>query len=145
MIRRPTIALAALVLLAAGCATTGSTGAMRWYGQSYDEIWNAAQAAVGELGARITFANRSTGSIGARMPLPEVGGTVELDIDVRRSTTDPNLDAGADVSVIARLNGGIPEDPELAAELRRLEEMYLDLVDQLAGRGRTMRGPSRPF
>lgn len=145
MSRRPLAALLAVVLFAAGCATTGSTGGSRMYMQPYDAVWNAAQAAVSDLGARITFANRSAGAIRARMPLPEAGGTVDLDIDVRKSSTDPSIDAGADVSVMARLDGAIPEDPELAAELRRLEQLYLDLVDQQLLRGRPMRGPAQPF
>jgi len=145
MTRRPLVALLAVTLVAFGCATTGSTGAMRMHMQSFDEVWNAAQAAVSDLGARIVVANRAGGSIQARMPLPEAGGTVDLDIDVRNSSVDVRSNSGADVYVIARLDGQIPEDPELAAELRRLEELYLDLVDQRLATGGVMRGPARPF
>ena len=145
MTRCPLVALLAVTLVAAGCATTGSTGAMRMYVQSFDEVWNAAQAAVSDLGARVVFANRAGGAIQARMPLPEAGGTVDLDIDVRRSSVNMSSNSGADVNVIARLDGEIPEDPELAAELRRLEELYLDLVDQRLATGGVMRGPTRPF
>lgn len=145
MTRRPMVALLAVTLVAVGCATTGSTGAMRMYMQSFDEVWNAAQAAVSDLGARTVFANRAAGAIQARMPLPEAGGTVDLDIDVRRSSVNISASAGTDVNVIARLEGEIPEDPELAAELRRLEEIYLDLVDQQLARGRGMRPSTRPF
>jgi uncharacterized lipoprotein YmbA len=128
--RRSVVAASLLVIasLAGGCATTGSTGSMQMFTETFDEVWNAALAGVDALGAQRKFASRSSGTIVALMPLPEAGGAVTLSIDVRRTSTDPSLNAGADVQVRARMEQGVELDEELSAELRRIEDEYLELV-----------------
>lgn len=132
--------LLVIACLAGGCATTGSTGSMQMFTESFDEVWNAALAGVDALGAKRKFASRSSGTIVALMPLPEAGGAVTLSIDVRRASTDPSLNAGADVQVRARMEDGVELDEELSAELRRIEDEYLELVaDALSASRRNRR------
>jgi len=131
--------LMVIACFAGGCATTGSTGSMQMFTETFDLVWNAALAGVDALGAQRKFASRSSGTIVALMPLPEAGGAVTLSIDVRRASTDPSLNAGADVQVRARMEQGVELDEELSAELRRIEDEYLELVTEALSASRRNR------
>lgn len=143
MRRRVVLSCLLTITVMAGCATTtGSTGTMRMYVYPADVTWNAALAAVGSLGARREFDSRSSGTILASLGLPEAGGRVTLEIEVRATSRDPVMSSGTDVTVAARLADGREPDPDLAEELKRIEQRYLELLEMHIGE---MRGGGRPF
>jgi hypothetical protein len=135
--------LLSVTLVVTGCASTGSTGTMRMYVDTFDVVWNAALAAVGSLGARRDFDSRSTGVILASIGLPEAGGRVQLEIEVRATSRDPVMSSGTDVTVAATIADGREPDPDLTAALRQIEARYLDLLDAHLNEMRT--GGRRPF
>jgi uncharacterized lipoprotein len=137
------LAVALAVVSLAACASGGRVGETRYHDADYDVVWQAALAAVADIGARVKVENRSMGAISATMTVDAIGSAVDLEISVDKEVAG----RGAEVQVRAVDRHAVDPDADRIEDLELLESQYLDLVEanvaSFGGRGRG--GRMRPY
>lgn len=136
------VALALLTVLA-GCSSSGRLGQMRSYPQDRDILWQAANQAMVDLGARVVNSSSAMGVVVGRMQLVEAGLPITVEASVRGSSRDPSAagSSGADVRVSAFPPSDTEPDEDLVDALEDIEARYLELLDAAVAR---LQGMSRP-
>jgi len=125
-----------LVVCTVACAsTTGRSGQWETFGDDYDIVWEAAVAAVQDIGARLISTNRQSGAILGRMTLDTTGSRVNIDVTVSRY-----IDSGeVRVKVLYPDRADEQTSGMLADDATALEEMYIDAVREAIRDLRRMR------
>lgn len=135
--RRNGVLVAVAVLALAACATTDSVSGFRMYIQPRALTWEAAVAAMHDIGAHIVVSNRSSGLLAGEVRRAELGGRVRLDVTVRASAANQDGSSdGSDINVGVIYQGGIPDDPHIREDLVDLKDQYMEAVDRNLAMGR---------
>ncbi len=137
------LAVAFAVVTLAACASGGRVGETRYHDADFDVVWQAALAAVGDIGARVKMENRGMGAISATMTVDAIGSAVDLEISVDKQVAGP----GAEVQVRALDRFAPDPDADRLEDLKLLESQYLDLVEANVASfgGRSRGGRMRPY
>ena len=97
----------------------------------FSAVFVAAQGAVIRLGAKVTHANRASGTILGRLEADDLGFRADLSIALSRiPENQPGNQETITVTVRATEPGVSDPEPKRADQLSHLEQKYLALVGE---------------